>query len=232
MIKEKKLAAILSEGYKISIEEIPYLDFPQLKVKGLEQEIVDTYKALGGKQELPNLPFIQEHIIVSPNIILILDNDRKFNRYRTLTLKSKVYNQLPHFPMERYKSFCRTYESQCLKSASHAPAWTSREAEQAFGKPGDFGDLDLNGAPLWKEIAIQDFILDHIPLVFNFHLLRISVWDNILINSKMYKISELLLTSRADLNKALCKFIERKINAVLPPTSPHGIPQSPSDGTK
>ncbi|HEX8546244.1 MAG TPA: hypothetical protein VF691_04735 [Cytophagaceae bacterium] len=217
MVKENKLTSILSEGYKISIKEIAYITFEDLRGINVEEEILNIYKSLGGIQSLPNLPFLQEHIIIEPNILLILDDERKFNRYRASTLKATVYSQIKHFPLEKYKSFCRTYENQCLKSASHAAAWTNREAEKSYGKAAEFGDLDANGSPLWKEIAMHDFILDHLPLISDYQLLRISVWDNILINSKMYKVSDLLLTSRPDLNKALYKFLDRKIAAMLPP---------------
>jgi hypothetical protein len=213
-IKQKNLISILSEAYPQARYLTTPVSWKDLQRKKLETEVLGIYKKLGGVAETP-LIHSENFSIELENIVLELDEERNFNRYRAQTLESTLYEQMPKFPLEKYRSYCRNFESECLKSASFGSYWTNEESEKQFGKAGEKGELHKEGAPAWKQKAFNDFLHDITPLVLPIKLLRISIWDNLLISGKMFRLGDLLLTSKNEVRIAVFKHLDRRIKEVL-----------------
>lgn len=211
-VKLKNLSSVLlnSENLKPAKIEKPIISWKHLEKSVLKDEVLRIYRELGGLNEIPTIQ-VKGYDIELENTIIMLDDEEHFNRYRSITLRSDIYSQYTGFQVEKYRSYCRTYERDCLKSCSYGKEWEDLQSVKEFGKAGEKGDLFYEGSPVWKFRAFQDFLVDISSLIFKFSLVRVSVWDNLLINNKMYKINDILLTSNADLRKALLKNLERKI---------------------
>jgi hypothetical protein len=113
------------------------------------------------------------------DILVELDEERHFNRYREQTLRAAVYAQLPAFPRATYQSFCVEHEDDCLTSASFGGYWSNDSCEAMFGKAGPKRDLSGAGAPRWKQRAFYDFLKDLAPLCDLGLMARLAIWDEL-----------------------------------------------------
>jgi hypothetical protein len=105
------------------------------------------------------------------------DEEQHFNRYRLATLKCTLYSRLAAFPLDAYREFCRKQERSCLRKACHGKYWTSESTERQFGPSDACGTLGSFGSARWKQRAFYDMLKDFIPLVSNFPVVRVSIWD-------------------------------------------------------
>jgi len=80
-------------------------------------EVLDLYRQLGGQHETPALRPGSWDLQVD-DVLVELDEQLHFNRYRAVTLQSRAYRSLPSFPLLAYQQFCETWEGACLKSGS------------------------------------------------------------------------------------------------------------------
>jgi hypothetical protein len=156
------------------------------------QVIVDrVYRKLGGGKERPRIaPGSWD--INGNGMTIELDEERHFNRYRLVTLRSHVYRKLSGFDVARYRDYCRRYEPQCMHAAHHGGYWSNKSCEEEFGPPGSNGDLSGDGAPRWKQRAFYDFVKDLAPIALGLRVVRISVWDTITASEGGYRVGELL----------------------------------------
>lgn len=167
----------------------------------------EVYQELGGQATPPpaSLHFTAE----LPGWALMLDTEISFNRYRSITLRSELYDELPSFPINNYRRYCRMYEKDCIKVASAGKLWTNHEAEKHFGKSEAPGDLGLNGAAGWKLRAYQEFYIDLVQLMLPYKIMRMSVYDQLMVSGKMVKLKELLLSQKSASVALLGKYITR-----------------------
>ena len=107
------------------------------------------------------------------------------------------------------------HEKECLKSAGAGKFWTNPLTEKRFGKADDPGFLDAQGAPVWKQRAFEDYLQDLYASFFGVKLLRISVWDEFLYSSKLYKVKDCLNGDFPELKKALLQHLGRRIEVLL-----------------
>lgn len=201
---------LLKEIFKKSKDPLPPITWEDIQKKNLTSDVMGVYKDLGGKLAKPEVLF-PAFDLEFENLAIFMDEERNFNRYRAITLQSPLYSKLSNFSLEKYRSFCRTFEQECLKSASFGHHWSNSFSEKDFGRSGEKGDLYKDGASAWKYKAFQDFLTDLMPLVFDIPVIRFSIYDNLLINSKMYRVNEIIISSRQDLKIALAKNFERRI---------------------
>ena len=113
MRKEQFLKSIIEEimGYS-SDSSFPKISQFEIEYAGLDDEILDIYKKLGGIQE--SFPINYSWDIKYPDFIIELDEELHFNRYRLITLNSSIYNSYRYFSIGKYKEYCRLYENKCL----------------------------------------------------------------------------------------------------------------------
>lgn len=142
-------------------------------------EVLDLYRRLGGQYETPAFRPGSWDLQVD-DILVELDEQLHFNRYRAVTLESSAYRSLPSFPLLAYQQFCDTRESACLKAGIGQGRWLNNSTEGHFGPSGPRGDLSSRGSSRWKQRALYDFIKDvtqldqHRP-----RLARIAIWDSL-----------------------------------------------------
>ena len=175
-----------------------------------KQMLLEVYRSLGGLLELPeiifNIPFME-----FGRFCVLLDEPIHFNRYRLKTLRSNFYEGLASFPLMKYRTYCRKHESECLKTGASIPFWTNDLAEQHFGPSQLSGDLGLQGSSGWKLIALKNYSIDLIARHKKIRLVRISVWDDIMINMKLKKINNILISPGSQESEQILKYVERKV---------------------
>lgn len=111
-------------------------------------------------------------------LVVELDEELHFNRYRLRTLQAPWSARLPWH--DAYFDFCVRQEQACLDAGKWGKRWTSPSCESMFGPPGEAGALEGAGAPRWKQRALYDAIKDLAALTSNaLHLARVSVWDTV-----------------------------------------------------
>lgn len=209
-IRNKNLEKILLSKY-IPADQLPasYKANALLK-SGLGKEIEEVYDQLGGKGNL-NQFHIPGFALEFGRFCVILDDQLQFNRYRLTTLRSPLYKKIPSFPLQKYRSYCKKYESECLKSGMRLNTWTYPEAEKHFGRAQDPGDLGLTGSPGWKYNAYVAFLQDMMAVHNKIRLIRLSIWDELMINNRLVKVNDMLFNpSEKDTGK-VTQFFERKL---------------------
>lgn len=209
-IRTQNLYQILLSKYLPSEEVTREFNTVEFEGTFLEKSFLDVYSALDGKEEFPYIKFKVE-LLEFGRFCIMLDEAIHFNRYRAKTLRSEFYNTLTSFPLMKYRSYCRKYEVECIKAGTSLTAWTNDEAEAYFGPSQQSGDLGLSGSSGWKMTAFKDFVIDLIARKRKIRLLRIAVWDDLMINKKLKKFNELLISPGHVESELILKYIERKL---------------------
>lgn len=171
---------------------------------------LEVYESLGGKTNVPEIK-IKVPFMEFGRFCVLLDEPIHFNRYRAKTLRSSFYERLTSFPLTKYRTYCRKHEVECLKVGTSNPSWTNAEAEQYFGTSQQSGDLGLSGSSGWKLNALNDFIIDIIARQRKVRLVRISVWDDMMVNKKLKKFNELLVSPSTYEAEQIIKYVEKKV---------------------
>lgn len=137
------------------------------------------YRGLGGKQEPPVLRPGGWDLALVGGVVIELDEELHFNRYRSRTLATPWSTGLPWFGA--YLAFCSQLEDHCLRAGVWGKRWTNESCERMFGPPAPSGDLDSpGGAPRWKQRALYDAIKDAVTSVnVGVRLVRLSVHDEL-----------------------------------------------------
>ncbi len=200
---------ILQENHKaepaVTIKEIH-----KILETSMAEPILEGYKALGGLADPASLHSTSFDLQTS-RFTLQLDEALHFNRYRFITLKSSIYDNLPGIDVDKYRMYCRKYEKECLKSGSSKPFWTNKLAEQHFGDPEDFGDLSGNGAPGWKLLAFQELLKDAYAAHNKVKLMRIPIWEELMFNKQLQKLKDILLSPGEREAEIILNLIDRKL---------------------
>ena len=209
----QKLTTLIEENHRIiSSYNLDEPGWDLIKESPYKNEVIDCYKNLGGQFQEPFIKANNWEIVLENEVIILLDDTLHFNRYRLQTLRSEIYSNMPDFPLEPYRNFCRKNESECIKSGLAGNNWTFPFAEKQFGKAEEKGDFAKNGAPAWKLRAFSDFLQDVSSLILKKKLLRLSVYQQLMINRQLYKIGDILMAGSPEQNKSLQNYIDRKIS--------------------
>ncbi len=175
------------------------------------EAINEVYKDLGGRDNWKEIAPRMFDIELRKHAI-ILDTDIDFNRYRTKTLRSEVYDK-NNISTEKIRRYNRTYEKECLKVASHGENWTNNFAEKHFGKSNDNGELNGEGSAKWKYMAFKNYLTDLTPLTKReYNYCRLSIYDTLMINEKLTPLKTLLLSNKESYNEYLEKYFIRILN--------------------
>jgi len=122
------------------------------------EAIVDLYAVLGGRADPASLRPGSWDLAFEAGVVVELDEELHFNRYRLATLVPRWTEQLPW--RSRYTTFCTERESECLAAGRWGRRWTNPSCEGHFGAPDPPGQLVPAGSPRWKQRALYDAIKD------------------------------------------------------------------------
>lgn len=182
----------------------------------LADAVMDVYRQLGGVSSTPavrpgawDLPF--------EGLIVELDEYLHFNRYRKMTLDSPAYRDLPRFPLEEYRLYCRARESECLRHGKGQKRWTRESCDSEFGVSSPPGVLDERGPSRWKQRAFYDFVKDLAPLVSNVRLARVSIWDSIVLDGRRLTVGDVLDAPKSNAKQALFELVSKRVFEPLAP---------------
>lgn len=193
---------------------LPRLTMPKLRQSAHYAALKESYLELGGLKA--DLPFdTNPYFLELFNKAVVIDDSIHFNAYRSKTLSCSIYTQhLLNFPLQNYKRYCRQHQNNCLMAASRNELWTNSIAERHFGESDAFGDLGIYGAAAWKLRAMYDLITDATTLLLPYEVIRISLYDTILVGGKLTPIKDLLLSRKEENEKAIYNFFARKLGLV------------------
>jgi hypothetical protein len=180
--------------------------------KGVLPELLAVWEDLGGAPGSLNLDF-PKPFFENEFYLLFWDDERHFNKYRSITLRSALYQQVePGFSLEKYRRFCRQKQAECLKAARNQQAWTNPKAVSCFGAGDEAGDLGRKGAPAWKLLAWQDFLADALRLMYpETQLVRLSVWDELLFQKQIQPLLKISLQQADGWEGALESYIRKRL---------------------
>jgi hypothetical protein len=141
-------------------------------------QVVELFEILGGRTPMPPLRHGAWDLAFANGLVLELDEELHFNRYRAQTLQSPWATDLPW--KGAYLDHCRDREQECLAAGKWGTRWTNASCESMFGPPAPPGALDNIGFPRWKQRALYDAVKDvaalHSPTL---RLCRLSIWDRV-----------------------------------------------------
>lgn len=171
----------------------------------MHNEIQNVYRKLNGQLEVYPVAFRGFDIELS-HCFVELDEEQHFNRYRSLTLDSIIYNTNSSFSTLDYKSFCNQFENACLKKGDNRKYWKTDSTENQFGKSAAEGILTGDGSSRWRQRAFYDFLRDAGQQIGNYKLIRISIYQKIFDKT----VAEILSRNLNNYFPQLLKFIEQK----------------------
>lgn len=164
-------------GFLFSDDGPPRLQWNELRRAGLAGEALNLYRRLGGVHDVPPVHPGAWNIACG-DLVIELDEEWHFNRYRAFTLDSPSYRKMG-FPAELYQDYCTRFEPLCIQAAGAGGWWTTPSSEFGFGKGDPPGTLGLLGPPRWRQRAFNDWIKDKSSLVTRVSVCRIGIWDQV-----------------------------------------------------
>ncbi len=175
---QDSLISLLKNVGIVTSRKLKYSSYSQATASRYAGDIYQMYRDLGGV--LSGFPLrLRSWDMEFNGVAVELDEQLHFNRYRSITLGSHLYNNLTSFPFESYKLYSNKYEIDCLNSGGYMGKWTNRSCENQFGPASIPKNLKGHGAPRWKQRAFYDFVKDLNPLIIGIPVVRISIWDEI-----------------------------------------------------
>jgi hypothetical protein len=140
------------------------------------ERVLDLYRALGGSAEefVVFRPGVWD-IVLADGLIVELDEEQHFNRYRRATLQPVWTEALP-WGVD-YRRYSEEHETAALRKASRGGYWASPSTERMFGPADAPGVFDSSGAPRWKQRALYDAMRDAVAAAGAVRLSRVAVWD-------------------------------------------------------
>lgn len=211
-VKVKALLNALHVG-EVSFEEDYTLPFHK---KLLDQKahhfLLEVYQSLEGKGDPVYLPQLKFDFKID-RFLFLYDAESHFNRYRLRTFSSEMYQAFTFSWLEAYKRLCRTYERDCLKVGMQERIWEGPPlAKRCFGGSEEAGDLSGNGASGWKLNAYNDVQYDLITRLSGYKIVRLPMYENIMIGGSLKSISQLLISPKEETNVAIANWIKRKLD--------------------
>lgn len=175
--REQSLRNLLMSVGHVTKKTLPWPRSDAVWCSDTRTVISEVYEGLGGALTEPMFR-VGECDVEFEGYVVELDEEMHFNRYRALTLRSKIYEKIGGFPLVLYADYCATREQECLKR-HHGKYWSTPRAEELFGESGTPGDLACEGSARYKQRAFYDFVKDLSPLVGGPKVARVSIWDQI-----------------------------------------------------
>lgn len=140
-------------------------------------ELLAIYRSLGGLLDDPPWRPGPWDLIFEDGLVVELDEQLHFNRYRAITLTASWAAKLPW--TDAYLAYCADQEDRCLADGCWGKRWTNDSCARMFAG-GLVGDLAGDGAPRWKQRAFYDALKDLAPMAGNrLSVARVSIYDTV-----------------------------------------------------
>lgn len=180
--------------------------------------VLGIYRDLGGTLTSPILRPGGWDIPTAGGLIVELDEEQHFNRYRVTTLQADWTSVLPW--ADEYRTYGVDHEKTALKSHSSGGFWQSDGSMAQYGPAAPRGDLDGAGSPRWKQRALYDAMRDASAAAGIVTLARLSVYD-IVGNARLGDA----LSGRGHLDAgALLDLIARRTSGTAGSTAASSVP--------
>lgn len=176
--RQARLASLLADlGRRSAAERPPAPRLDALPPEAAER-VLDLYRELGGPPHVPVplRPGVWD-IVLADGLIVELDEEQHFNRYRRTTLDPSWAEALP-WTIE-YRTYCDSREDAALRKAKRGGYWTSQSTEGMFGLADPPGVFGASGSPRWKQRALYDAMRDALAASGGVRLARVAVWDEV-----------------------------------------------------
>lgn len=173
-----------------------------------QDEILHVYRCLGGVLDFPVLAPGDWDFAFADGLLVELDEDLHFNRYRALTLDLPWSPELPW--TTAYRRQCLDGEEMCWKAGRLGGKWTSASTVKMFGSGNAPGVLASGGSPRWKQRALYDAVKDAFSVHNDQRLVRMSVHDVI----SDVSVNDFLLGKRGVSESAVHEFLAARTTMV------------------
>ena len=149
---------LLGLGFQTALIKPPGPDLARVPSDQADR-IIDVFRSLGGGSDPVRLRPGNWDLAFTGGLVVELDEELHFNRYRRVTLEPEWAKVLPW--RDDYIRYSVSFEADCLAAAKWGRRWTNSSCESLFGVAGDPGDFARGGAPRWKQRALYDAMKDH-----------------------------------------------------------------------
>lgn len=146
---------------------------------------------------------------------IALDDALHFNRFRNATLRAEFYRKHAPFDVQQYRNWCRKYEIEATKAGSKDDLWDSALGRKNFGSSEAPGDKGGKGSNAWKQRALEDFANDIAMYSLGHPLVRLSVWEQLMIDKQLFSLQKILTTPFPSQKEAFLKYFQRKRRQLL-----------------
>jgi hypothetical protein len=210
-IKVENLYRILKDS-DLQVEPDYQLEVNPNYLKGKGETLLNNiFCEIGGTGKIPLLDKLKFDFKINRHVF-IYDDEVHFNRYRLTTLKCSMYEVFTFPWVDAYLRLSRTYEKECLKTGLQERIWNGPPiANKLFGKSEVPGDLSGNGSSGWKLNAYNDAQYDLVSRLHGMKLIRIPLYENLMIGGSLKKIDDLLLHPKEDSQPGILNWFSRKL---------------------
>ncbi|MFT4164673.1 MAG: hypothetical protein QM650_05480 [Microlunatus sp.] len=163
---------------------------------GVRAGVLELYRMLGGVQDEPRLTPGSWDLAYTDGLLIELDEDLHFTRYRGVALDTSWAADLPWTDV--YREYVVTGER---RAGTGGRRWTSPSAERLFGPADPDGVFGEHGAPRWKQRALYDAMKDAAAASGVVRLARLSIYDRVAgvrLNDVLYGRAEVPMVALAE----------------------------------
>lgn len=167
------LRRLLAESGLVELRIKPPAPRIEQIARDAAEQLLSLYSAMGGRSGRPLRPGAWD-LALRGDLVVELDEDMHFNRYRARTLTESWEESLPW--ASAYRDYSVRWEH---RAGTGGQRWTSPPAEKMFGPADPDGLFGHYGAPRWKQRAFYDSMKDAAAVSGVVRLARISVYDSV-----------------------------------------------------
>lgn len=205
-----KFLLVILDAAKVPFFEENMVIVPGKLKAPYDQTFYEIYKSLDGHGPATQLAF-EYSILSREKVLLSLDEELEFHRYRLDTLKHPFYENQVDFSLADYKRFCHSHEKDCLKKGLAGSNWTNKLAEEHFGAASDPGDFFQHGAPAWKWQALKAATLDLYCAQEKIQLIRVPIYQTVMIKGQLVNFGKLFDSRQEENTRYISRFVLRQL---------------------